>query len=66
MLNKKRTPMLFKIKEELQCLLGYHKHCIRHYETQGVIQYVYCQVSGKLIKKLHQEDSPLKIRFTKS
>ena len=66
MFDRKRTPTLKKIKEELQCLLGYHKHCTRHYSTKGSTQYIYCQTSGKLIKKLHQEDSPLKIRFTKS
>jgi len=66
MFDRKRTPTLKRIKEELQCLFGYHKHCIRHYEKKGAIQYVYCQGSGKLIKKQHQEDSPLKIRFTRN
>lgn len=65
MFDKKRTPTLKKIKEEIQCLIGYHKHCVRHYKTGGSTHKVYCRASGKFIKGVHPEDSPVKIRFSK-
>jgi len=67
LINRKRTPTILKIKEEFMCLIGIHKHCVKHYDLRKnkTIQYVYCQSSGKLIKKIHIEDSPLKTTYDK-
>jgi len=66
-LNRKRVPTLCKIWEEICCLIGWHKYCVKHYgEKKGLIQEVFCQHSDKLIKRVHVEDSPVKITFTKN
>jgi len=49
------TPTLLKIKEKLQCLVGYHKHCKKLYKIDEPNQHICCENSGKYIETIHQE-----------